>query len=402
MADGIERMGVMASALPMTGSQVTLRLLPFTAIVLFGYLSIGIPLAILPAYVHDTLGYGPVTVGWVIAAQAIVTLLTRQFAGSVADTRSGKTAVVAGALACAGAALAYLCSALIGASPATRLVILLFGRAVLGVGESLLITGALSWCLLVVGHGFSGRALVWVGIAMYGAVAVGAPLGTALAAQHGFAAVAVAALLVPLMAAGLAAAMSAIPSTQGKRLGFHTVVARIWPYGLAATLSTFGFGVLFAFLGLDFASKGWTGASYGLTAFGGGYVSSRLLFGDYPDRFGGRAVTRVTVPAQVLALLTLWLATGEWIAFMGAFLLGASYSLTFPSLGVEALKRVPAQNRGAVMSALVAFSDIGIGVAGPVAGLVVELSGYASVFLAGAVAAGIALLAASRFPVTTR
>ena len=386
--------------MPPTGRQVTLRLLPFTAIVLFGYLTIGIPLAILPTYVHDTLGFGPVTVGWVIATQAIVTLLTRQFAGSVADTRSGKTAVVAGSLACACAAAAYLCSALIGASPVMRLVILLFGRVVLGIGESLLITGALSWCLLVVGPGFSGRALVWVGIAMYGAVAVGAPLGTALSAQHGFAAVAIAALFVPLAAAGLAAAMAATPSAQGHRLGFHTVVARIWPYGLTATLSTFGFGALFAFLGLDFAYKGWADASYGLTAFGGGYVVSRLLFGGYPDRFGGRAVTMVTVPVQILALLILWLAPRESVAFMGAFLLGAGYSLTFPALGVEALKRVPPQNRGAVMGALVAFSDIGLGIAGPVAGLIVELSGYASVFLAGAIAAGIALLAMVWSPAT--
>jgi len=385
----------MASGAP-TGRDVTLRLLPFTAIVLFGYLTIGIPLAVLPIYVHDTLGYGPVSVGWVIATQAIVTLLTRPFAGNVADTRGGKVAVIAGSLACAGAAAAYCCSALINTSPVVRLAILLFGRTMLGVGESLLITGALSWCLLVVGPGFSGRALVWVGIAMYGAVAAGAPLGAALFTLHGFVAMSAVALLLPLIAAGLAACMPSAFGAPGKRLGFHTVVARIWRYGLIATLSTFGFGALFAFLGLDFASKGWMNASYGLTAFGAGYVLSRLLFGGYPDRFGGRAVTVVTVPIQMLALVILWLAWSEEIAFLGAFLLGAGYSLTFPALGVEALKRTASQSRGAVMSALVAFSDIGLGIAGPVSGVIVETSGYASVFLAGAVASGLAMIAVLR------
>src|SRR3546814_11832930 len=85
-----------SAAVPSDPKAVLLRLLPFVAIVFLGMLAIGIPLPVLPAQVHGTLGFGTIMVGWVIGIQSIATVLTRQYAGTTCDRRGVKTAVLLG------------------------------------------------------------------------------------------------------------------------------------------------------------------------------------------------------------------------------------------------------------------------------------------------------------------
>ena len=63
---------------------------PFTLIIFLVYLTIGMPLAALPLQVHDVLGFDTVTVGITIGLQSLVTILTRQFAGTLCDRRGAK------------------------------------------------------------------------------------------------------------------------------------------------------------------------------------------------------------------------------------------------------------------------------------------------------------------------
>ncbi|ASL41409.1 MFS transporter [Acetobacter sp. DmW_125133] len=385
---------------PVSGGEATRRLLPFAMMVFLGYLTVGLPLAVLPVHVHDRLGFGPVMVGWVMASQSIATLLTRQFGGVVTDTRGPRPAVLIGMLLCSLAALVYGASVWGDCSPEIALGLLFVGRAVLGLGESLLITGALTWCIGMVGPRYAGRAMVWVGIAMFGAIGGGAPLGSVLLKQGGFGAMALAAAILPLLACLLMKGIEPLPLHCGRRLGFFKVVGLIWPYGTGLALSTIGFGTMFAFLGLDYAGHHWTGASLGLTSFGASYVAARLIFGGLPDQLGGLRVAQVTIPLQIVGLVILWLAPHPWIALAGCAILGAGYSLTFPALGVEAVRHLPPQNRGAAMGAYVAFVDIGLGLAGPLAGTVADRVGYPPVFLLGACASAVALTFVLRLPAT--
>jgi MFS family permease len=70
---------------------------------------------------------------------------------------------------------------------------------------------------------------------------------------------------------------------------------------------------------------------------------------------------------------------------------------------VEAVKRVPAHNRGTALGVFTAFADVSFFLVGPVAGAVIGGFGYASVFLFGliSVLAGLAVvvvLAARKAP----
>ena len=84
---------------------------------------------------------------------------------------------------------------------------------------------------------------------------------------------------------------------------------------------------------------------------------------------------------------TIWLAPTPGIGLAGATLTGLGYSLIFPALGIEALRRASTQNRGLTLGAYLACFDLGIAMAGPVAGLIAQAFGLETVFPAAAGAA---------------
>src|SRR3954469_24065863 len=118
-------------------------LLPIMAAVSAGFLVIGIALPVLPLHVSNDLGYGPFMVGLVAGAQFAASLISRIWAGSFADRKGAKRAVIVGLISAALAGILYLAS-LAAPSSALSVTILLLGRGVLGAGESFIITGAVS------------------------------------------------------------------------------------------------------------------------------------------------------------------------------------------------------------------------------------------------------------------
>ena len=158
-------------------------LLPIMAAVFVAFLVIGIALPVLPLHVHQGLGLGTFLVGLVAGSQFGAAILSRVWAGRYADGSGPKHAVIAGLTIAAAAGLLYLLSLAFVARPALSVAILLFGRALLGVGESFIITGAQLWGLAILTVENTSKVLAWIGSAMFGAFAAGAPIGTALYAR---------------------------------------------------------------------------------------------------------------------------------------------------------------------------------------------------------------------------
>jgi len=111
------------------------------------------------------------------------------------------------------------------------------------------------------------------------------------------------------------------------------------------------------------------------------FIAARLLFIQVINRFGGFPVGIVCLSVESLGILLLWSAGSPWMASCGAALTGFGFSLVFPALGVEAVKRVPMHNRGTALGVFTGFSDVSFFLVGPVVGAVIGAWGYSSAFL---------------------
>lgn len=382
--------GAHAAAPPV---QVFLRLLPLALLVFIGFLGIGLQLPVLPLHLSARLGLGELGVGLLVGSQFAAALLSRAWAGTLADLRGARRAVVAGLLLAVVSGLGALVSQAFGQG-AAAVAALLASRLLLGCAESLVVTGALAWGVGLVGPHNAGKVMAWVGIAMYGAYAAGAPAGAAAYARWGFTGVALATALAPLAALALVAPVRSVPPAAHRRIPFYRVLGAVWVPGLGLALSSVGFGVITTFAALLFQARGWGPASWAFTAFGLAFIGARLLFGHLPDRLGGARVALACVLVEALGQGLIWGADGAALAAAGAALTGLGYSLAFPAFGVEAVRRAPAQARGVAMGAYVAFLDLALGLTGPAAGLVAGAAGVASVYLAGAAAVASSLLVA--------
>ncbi|MFH2256082.1 MFS transporter [Enterobacter sp. KE9933] len=378
------------------GANVFLKLLPLTLAVFIGFLTIGIQMPILPLYLHETLGMGTLVIGLVIGLQFVVALLSRPWAGNFADLRGTKRAVVIGCLLAASSGLVYLVSLAFVATPNTSVWIVVLGRILLALGESLIATGALGWSLGLVGSQNAGKVMVWVGIAIYGAYALGAPLGVAVNNQWGFAGIAAAVAAISFLALAVVVNVHAIALTATKRTPFYTVLgAVLWP-GMGLALSSVGFGLITAFIALLFAAKQWGNSSLVFTAFGLVFIGARIFFGHLPDKLGGAKVAMVSVAIEAVGLLFIWGAGSASLAYIGAALTGFGYSLAYPGFGVEAVRRAPPQSRSLAMGAYVAFMDIALGLTTPMAGALAGAKGISSIYLAGTITVALALVIALR------
>lgn len=366
---------------------ITLQVVSIVLFTFIGYLNIGIPLAVLPGYVHNHLGYGTVIAGLVISVQYLATLLSRPYASRIIDNLGSKRAVMYGLAGCGVSGVFMLVSSWLSAMPALSLASLLIGRLVLGSAESLVGSGSIGWGIGRVGAQNTAKVISWNGIASYGAIAVGAPLGVMMVNHWGM--WSMGASIIALAALGLLLAWPklAAPIVSGVRLPFLHVLGRVLPHGTGLALGSIGFGTIATFITLYYATQHWENAVLCLSLFGASFIGARLLFGNMINRLGGFRVAIACLSVETVGLLLLWLAPNPQLALAGAALSGFGFSLVFPALGVEAVNLVPASSRGAAVGAYSLFIDLSLGITGPLVGAVAAGFGFASIFLFAALAA---------------
>ena len=372
-------------------------LVPVTLIAFFGYVAVALPLPALAIHLQDGLGLGPVWIGWMIAAQSITTVLSRNRSGRIVDALGPKRGALLGLPSAALAGSIYGLSILVP-GPAVAIGLILAARILLGFAESFFLTSTITWGIGRVGAAHTGAVIAWQGIALYLALGLGAPLGLWLQHQFGFAAVGAAAAASPLVGVVLALALSPAPIMRRDPTPFHRVFALVWRPGFVTTLSTVAFGAVGSFLSLFYVERGWTGAGFAFTGLAGGFVLVRLVCPDLATRFGGWRVSAASLAIEGAGQIVLWIAPSAFVAAVGTTLTGVGYSLIFPAMGVEAVRGVDPSRRGQVVANFSAFSDIAIGGTGPLLGAAIMQFGYQAPFAAGTLAclAGLLFIALRR------
>ncbi|RON02571.1 MFS transporter [Pseudomonas brassicacearum] len=369
---------------PVSSTAITLQIVSIVFYTFVAFLCIGLPIAVLPGYVHEQLGFSAVVAGLTIGSQYLATLLSRPMAGRMSDNIGTKRAIVYGLLGIVFSGVLTLLSTLLQSLPLLSLMILIGGRLLLGIAQGLIGVGTISWCMGQVGAEHTARSISWNGIASYGAIAIGAPLGVVMVGQLGFVSLGIALSALALAALLLIRNKPSVPVIRGERLPFWAVFGRIAPFGASLSLASIGYGTLTTFITLFYISRGWTGAAWCLTVFGLCFILARLLFISSINRFGGFSSAIACMSIETLGLGLLWLAPSTAVALIGAGLTGFGLSLVYPALGVEAIKQVPSSSRGAGLSAYAVFFDLALAIAGPLMGAVALNLGYSWIFFCAA------------------
>lgn len=368
-----------------------------TVALALSYMSVAISLPVISILVVRDFGLSNGWGGFAVGASFLATILTRGYAGTISDRLGGKTCLIRGLGCYVAASLVCLAAALPVLPVPAAYAILIAGRLLLGLGESMVVVGNVAWGIGLAGVGRAGKVMAWIGMGMYGAYVLGSPLGLYLHETGGFA--------LPMIACAAASAFGWLLVRQrpagaaphpGNRESFIRILGRIWRLSSVVGLQGVGFAVLGAFVTLYFLSNGWDHAGLGLSLFGAGFVISRILFGHLPDRIGGARVAMGSLAVEAAGQYLLWLSPSPSGALLGCLMTGLGCSMVFPAMGTEVVKRVPPQLRGTAIGGFAAFQDLSYGASGPVVGIAADHAGYGIVFLIGAIAATIGLLLAWR------
>lgn len=360
--------------------------LPLMAVVLSGFLIIGIVLPVLPRHVHADLRFDTFVVGLVTAAQFVASLTSRLYAGRFADTEGGRRAVVVGLLMATIGGSFYLWSLAFAHHRHVAIALILVGRAIVGGAESFMITGATTLALTLSGPRHTGRVIAWIGTAMFAAFALGAPVGTIIYNLYGFLWIALVSMGLPLLSI---VAARRLRDSSTKKVVTGSVMGTIsstWLPGLGAAFNGVGFSALISFSALLFARNGWEMAWLPVTAFALALIAARLLFGHLVDRIGGILIGGLFTAVTALGQLLMCFAPSPWIAGLASALTGAGWAMVYPAFGAEAVRRTGAANKGLVMAAYSTMPDFAIGISSPLLGLAVSDGKIGMIYLWSAVA----------------
>ena len=379
----------MTIASPVRADRDFHRVVWLTLALFLSYLCVGMSLPVTSVYVTTQLGFGNALAGLAVGIAFASTIATRGMAGRLSDRRGGKYCTIRGLWVYAFAGLVGLAANWPALPPLAAYGVLIVGRLLLGVGESMTLLGLLAWGFGIMGPQRSGRVFGLVGMGIFGAFAVGSPVGLAVFDGAGFAGVMGACALVPLIGLAMVLSVAGVTPHPGERPPFWRIIGRIWELGLVVGFQGVGFAAIGAFMPLLFLHQGWPHAGLGLTCFGGAFVLVRVLFGHLPDRIGGIRVALVSMAVEAVGQYLLWTAPTPAMALAGAFLTGLGCSLVFPAMGIEVVRRVPPHLRGTASGGFAAFQDLAYGLTGPVTGLLADRFGYGVVFLIGGLAASL-------------
>ena len=353
------------------------------AVTLLSLLSVGSTLPILPRYVQGPIGAGDVAVGVVTGAFAITGLACRPLAGSFADSRGRKPVVVFGAMLMALASALYFVPAGVPG--------LIVARLLLGAGEGMVYTAGAAWVVDIAPVERRGRIIGLYGLAIWGGLAFGPPIGELLLRASSYEVVWAFAVVSPLLGAAIATRIPHPRQPAARPEGSRRLFApeSIAP-GAALALATLGYAALAAFVVLHLDERGIGHGAEVFTVFAFTVVATRVLAGGLPDRLGATRCAAGAATVEALGLVAIALAHSPGVAIVGAVAMGAAFSTIFPSLALLVINRVSDDRRGVAMGTFTAFFDVGVGLGAPIAGAAAAIGGYELSFL---VASGGALAA---------
>jgi MFS family permease len=348
----------------------------------FGLLAVGATLPVLPRYVRGPIDGSDFDVGIVTGAFAITGLALRPIAGRLADQYGRRRIVIAGSISTAVAGLLYFIPAGIPG--------LIVARLFLGAGEGAVYTAGSAWVVDMTPPERRGRIIGLYGLAIWGGLALGPPIGELVLQSSSYGWVWAFAAAAPLVGALVALRIpeSFVPHPAATAPDRAWISREALRPGIGLSLAIVGYAAMAAFLVLHLDQQGVGHGAAVFAAFAASVVGMRVVGGGLPDRYGSIPCIIGAAVVEAGGLLVIATAQSLPVAAFGAVAMGSGFSLLFPSLALLVVNRVPEERRGVAMGTFTAFFDLGMGVGSPVVGAAAAIGGYEAAFV---LAAGCAL-----------
>ena len=330
------------------------------------------------------LGGSHAQIGWLFGVTTLVGLVLRPQVGGWTDRYGARAVMVPGALA-----LIVTMLALPAASTPLAVIALMAG---LGVGAALIST---TGSIVVANESPGdrrGESLSLFYVFSSAGVALGPPVGFALADLGGMRlnfAVLIALSLVTLalvLALRTAPGNPAAPGGVGPPWSRHAV-----PASLALIVITAGHSTVYAFLPLSSAAAGLGSAAWFFPLMSGFTIVCRLFLRRASDRLGRAPVLVPAIALLALGNGVLALPPSVISLVAGAALLGCGNSMLYPTLVALVVDRTPAVERGRAIGTLSGAWDVGVAIGAPSIALLVQSQGYGAGFLASALTTALGL-----------
>lgn len=349
------------------------------------------------APIRDELGVGNLEAALVVSIFGVARMVTDLPAGLLADRLSKVHLTVVG--------FGFLLAGSLLSALAPGLMLLLAGRALTGIGSGLVLTTAVAWAAALAPPGREARLISLVEATWMTSATVSPVIGGLIASRWDWRATfwycALAAVVSAAMLLGLGGQARAGAPIARKPAGGRGAVAATPPvvgaYVAGFTIFFNRNGVRNTLLPLFAATVAGLGtASVGVVVavVAGVTVATTVLGGHLADRLGRRPVLLVGLAILIVGDLALLAARSEPLLMAVAVLVGlGGISSSVPAAVITGT--VPADRLGSAIGGYRLVQDLGF-VLGPLAiGAILDRVGFEAglLFAAGAVAAGLALVA---------
>ena len=351
----------------------------------FYFMSLGLVYPVLPGFVENDLGGGPVAVGLAVGGFGLSAAVARPLVGPLGDSKGRRFVVVWG---CVLAGLGIF-----GNLWVTSVAVAVLFRLLTGLGEAAYFVGIAAAAQDMAPEHRRGEATSYFSVTVYSGLAAGPIIGEQLAAAVSTDAVWV--LGGVLCAIGTVLAAVSMPGRpEGALSGWPTSFI-YWPAtrpALLLGLGLLGYSGFLAFIKLHVDDIGFAHSGAVFATFAICVISLRILLARLPDRLG---------PQRTSTLSYVFSASGLWVVafwseipavFIGTALLAMGQTFLFPALFVMAIQSAPVNRRSQAIGTFSIAFDLAVGLGGLILGGVVEVSSYSMAFFAGGCFSLIALV----------
>lgn len=332
----------------------------------------------LPGFLQQ-LGAGEAEIGRIMAMQALGAILAWPFVGRGMDLYGRRLVMLAGAALFLVVIALYLAIDALG--PFVYVV-----RLLDGIAHSMWYTALFTYGADLVPAARRTQGLAIFGVAGLVTIGLGAQFGDLILAHADYRELFLWALACAAFGLVLCLPLREVYQRTAGPPPRGLFAAAAQPDLLAVWVAAAAFfvslGALFTFMktfvvAADVGTVGGFFSAYAATA-----IALRLLFGWIPDRVGTRRMVGVALGLCTAGFALLALAQTSMHVVAAGLVGGAGHGYAYPVLFSLVVERARPRERGSAMTFYTTIDLVGLLLAGPIIGYLIELAGYSAAFAA--------------------